>query len=153
MGMRYAAAMVDKATLDELGPNPGFDAVSDVLDTGIDIDKMWNAAQIVLAGSMQAQEPLMTGGAFGEDLSYGPAFLAPPDQVARVAAELGSLTQEELAARVDVNELDAQGAYPGVWLSEDPKDLAVEVGWAAWAILDLYAEAASQGLAILAAVR
>lgn len=69
MGMRYAAAMVDQATLAELGPNPGFGPVSDVLDAGVDIDKMWNAAQIVLAGSLEAQEPLMTGTPFGEDLS------------------------------------------------------------------------------------
>lgn len=73
--------------------------------------------------------------------------------MARVAAALGSPTENELAARVDVNELHAQAAYPGVWLSEDPKDLAAEVGWAAWMIVDLYDRAASEGLAILAAVR
>ena len=95
----------------------------------------------------------MTGRPFGEDLGYGPAVLASPDDVVRVAATFGDVSREDLVARVDVNELDAQAAYPNVWLSEPAESLALEVGHAAWLLADLYGRAARDGHAILAAIR
>ncbi len=152
MGMQYSAAMIDQVALDALGTDPGFEQVIEILGSGIDLGKMWNAAQVVLGGSLEAGEPLMTGVPFGEDAGYGPALLASPADVARVASELEGVSMEQLVARVDVNELHAQAAYPGIWLSEPADSLAAEVGGAAWRLADLYLRAAREGCSVLAAI-
>lgn len=150
--MRYAAATVDDATLERLGPEPDGLELSDVLAAGIDLDKYWNAVQVLLGGSQEAQEPLFTGIPFGE-VGYGPAWLALPDEVARVAATFEALTEEELVARVDVQAMHDQAVYPPpIWLREPADELAESVGSAAWELVKLYREAARQNLSILAAL-
>ena len=151
MGMRYQAVAVEASVADELVAEGDDDLIDELLDTGVDLDKMWHAAQIVLAGSMEAEEPLMTGQPVGDDLGYGPAILALPSDVARVAASLEGLTRAQLVDRFDVADMQAQMAYPMVW-DEDPDELAQEVADAAMRLVDLYRAAASQGHAILAAI-
>ncbi len=152
MGMQYSAVMVDQVGLDAMGPDPDADEICDLLDSGLQLDKMWNAAQVVLGGSMEAGEPLMTGREFGEDLGYGPAQLASVADVIRVASELDAESMEQLVARVDVKNLDALGTYPMIWLSEPAASLVDQVGRAAWQLANLYRDAASRGCLVLAAI-
>ena len=151
MGMRYQASAIDPTLADRLLADPDDDLIDELLDAGLDLDKMWHAAQIVLAGTMEAEEPLLTGQAVGDDMGYGPAVLALPPDVARVAASLESVTRAQLIARFDVADMRAQMAYPMVW-DEDPDELAAEVADAAMTLVDAYRQAAAQGHAILSAI-
>lgn len=123
----------------------------ELLERGADLDKMWWAAQILVAGSLEAGEPLMTGSPAGDDLGYGPPLLASPAEVARVAQAYESITFAELEARFDPAAMEAEHAYPNVW-DEDREELATEVATAAMALLDLYRSAAADGKSIVALI-
>ncbi len=154
MGMRYSAAAVDPATFEELMIDPDPSRLQNLLDEGIDLDKMWQAAQLVIAGSfLEVQEPLLTGSPLGEDIVYGPAIAASPADVDRVAVTLEDLTEEELVSRYSTELMMAEMAYPGVWTEEPAEDLAAEVAHAAWKLAQLYRHAATGHKAIVAAIR
>ncbi len=70
------------------------ESVLAVLDSGIDLGKLWDAAQVLIGGSLEVSEPLMTGVPVGEDLGFGPAMFASPVDVARVAAGLVGLYRD-----------------------------------------------------------
>lgn len=148
MGMRYRAVAVDP---DRLDVGADVEEVMALLESGVDLDKMWHAAQVVIGGSLEASEPLMTGVPFGEDLGFGPLMLASPTDVARVADGLAGLSEESLVARFDPAVMMEQFVYPMVW-DEDAGELAVEVASAAMLLVGLYRQAAEDGSAILAAV-
>ena len=122
MGMSYLAAAVDP----EIGQQwrdgaLGFGELYEILDAGVHLDKMWNAAQIMLGGSLEAVEPLMTGSPIGEDLGYGPPMFATPDDVRRVAGTLDAFSYEGLSEAFDPGEMVRQHAYPSVW--NEPREL------------------------------
>lgn len=151
MGMRYQAAAINPVVAEKLSTEPDEDLIDELLDSGIDLDKMWHAAQVLLGGRLEAEEPLMTGQPVGDDLGYGPAILASSEEVERVAASLQDLTSAELVQRFDASEMEAQMVYPMIW-TEDPDQLAAEVADAAMQLVDLYRNAAANGHGILAAL-
>jgi len=150
--MRYQAAPVPTHVIGALGADCAADAVRGLLDSGVGIDKMWHAAQVVIAGSIEAQEPLFTGEEFGPDLGYGPAHLASAGDVARVAGGLSDLTRGVLIERFDIDMMEEQFVYPMVW-DEDDDELAEEVADTAMQIIDLYRTAAANNQAIIAAIQ
>jgi len=104
--MRYQAAAAATQVVEALGADCGADAVRELLDSGVDVDKMWHAAQVVIASSIEAQETLFTGEEFGPDLGYGPARFASADDVARVAAGLSDITRGVLIERFEIGGVE-----------------------------------------------
>lgn len=151
MGMQYQAAAVDPAAIEAATQDGSGEQLMSLLDSGIYLDKMWHAAQVLIAGGLDAQEPLMTGQPVGDDLGYGPAHYATPDEVARVAEGLAGLTGNDLASRFDPQTMTESFVYPMVW-DEDPDALRGEVTRAALELIGLYRTAASQGTGVLAAI-
>ena len=152
MGMSYIAAAVEPEIAEQWRTGAlGFGDLYEILDGGAHLDKMWNAAQIMLGGSLDAVEPLMTGRPTGEDLGYGPPMFATPDDVQRVAGTLGEFSYEGLRQAFDPGEMVRQHAYPQIW--DEPRDqLAAEVASAAFELVELYRRAAEQGRAIIAVI-
>ena len=151
MGMRYTAVAIDVETADRVSSGLDDDDLFDLLESGIDLDKMWHAAQITISGGLENSEPLITGEPITEDLGYGPAYYASPEDVVRVAATLAEMTQSELAGRFDPSVMKEHGAYPLIW-DENPEQLRVEVSNAAMELVGLYRTAADKGLGVLAAI-
>lgn len=151
MGMRFVAVSVPADTAIELLLSGDDVLIAGLLDGGVDLDKMWQAAQVLVGGSLEAVEPLLTGVPVGEDLGYGPAMLALPEEVARVALGLEGLSIEVLFDRFDPSVMQEQFVYPMVW-DEDPAGLGEEVCHAAMLLVGLYRSAASGGEGILAAI-
>lgn len=147
--MSYKAAAVSEHTAGRLGQSSDYDFVSNLLDSGIDLDKAWFATQVLLTGSFEQDEPLFTGGPLGEDLGMGPLIYAAPADVVRVAATMQDLTLDSLVERFDPADMEAADAYPGVW-DEDADELAAWIAQAAMDLVGLYRTAAEQGLGIVA---
>jgi hypothetical protein len=85
------------------------------------LDKAWHAIHFVLTGSrLGGDEPLnflaSEGTPIGEiDVGYGPARVLTSQQVRRLAAALASIEPDEVARRVDLEQLDREAIYPGNW--------------------------------------
>lgn len=151
MGMYYRAVTVDSSQLDRLRSESAF--ASDVLDANpeLDLDKNFMVVQVLLTGSMDSNEPLMTGVSVGENLGYGPPYLATPNDVERVSSMLGDPTEAELASRVDEALFDELDLYPGSW-DEDPEFVQHAVR-DALSFIAFYQSAAASGRGVLAGLR
>jgi hypothetical protein len=85
------------------------------------LHKAWHAIHFVLTGSrLGGDEPLnflvSEGTPVGEvDVGYGPARVLTSDQVRALAQALATLEPEDVAARVDLRQLDEEVIYPGNW--------------------------------------
>src|SRR5712691_3406238 len=85
------------------------------------LNKAWHAIHFVLTGSrLGGDEPLnflvSEGTPVGEvDVGYGPARVLTSAQVRSLATALAALEPEDVAARVDLHQLDAEVIYPGNW--------------------------------------
>jgi hypothetical protein len=117
MGMR--------ASLVALTPDQSEDA-PETPDTAprIDIDKAWHGIHFLLTAEPWSGKPpfvdvLMGGKEIGEDNGYGHPRIVSPDQVRAVAAALGPLTRDELAARFDADAMKAAEIYPQIWHEGD----------------------------------
>lgn len=150
MGMRYRAAAIDADVASTLAEADAA-TLDGLLAEGIDLYKWWHAAQVLITDDPGTQEPLLAGTPVGEDMGYGSPMLAGPDDVRRIARDLGELDHADLVARFSVDRMRAEMVYPMVW-DEDPDRLASEVVGAAVALLTLYRDAAAEGRAILAAI-
>jgi hypothetical protein len=149
--MRYTAVAIDVETANRVSAGLDDDELFDLLESGIDLDKMWQAAQITISGGLENPEPLITGEPITDDLGYGPAYFASPEDVVRVAATLADMTQAELAGRFDPSVMQEHGAYPSIW-HENSDQLRAEVSNAAMELVGLYRAAAGKGLGVLAAI-
>jgi hypothetical protein len=150
MGMEYRAAAVSvEGTGSELPDPADLDELFESLDGGIDLDKMWHAAQVLIAGSLGAGEPLFTGRQVSDD--YGTAYYASPDEVARAATRLVGVTRQELLGRSDPNVMIAESVYPDVW-DRNEEGIYERVADAAMDLIELYRSASKQGQAIIAAI-
>jgi hypothetical protein len=85
------------------------------------LNKAWHAIHFALTGSrLGGDEPLnflvSEGTPVGEvDVGYGPARVLSSGQVQALATALEALEPEEVAARVDLRQLDEEVIYPGNW--------------------------------------
>src|SRR5438094_715270 len=85
------------------------------------LNKAWHAIHFALTGQrLGGQEPLSflvdEGTPVGEiDLGYGPARVLTSEQVRAIASQLAAIAPEDLAARIDLKQLDDELIYPGHW--------------------------------------
>jgi len=151
VSMIYYAARVSPEDHAAIVSSNDPDMIYELAQTGIGLGKMWSAAGFVITnGDTGASEPLWTGVPVGVDFGFGPAALASPEDVARVAATLEHLSEDELVSRFDPAALDAEMIYPDVWSREPAEHLAAEVTEAAMRLIELYQTAAANGDAVLA---
>lgn len=147
MGMRYSAVAMSTEQAMALAESAGYDEWQRAYEAGIDLDKAWHAVQVLMAGGLEAQEPLLTGQPLGEE----GAFFASPEDVLRVSGGLAGCTVAVMTERFDVTVMEEQAAYPGVW-DEDPEELAEWIAGASMELVELYRSAAKAGLGIVAQV-
>ncbi|MGI9147108.1 MAG: YfbM family protein [Chloroflexota bacterium] len=87
------------------------------------LNKAWHAIHYALTGSrLGGVEPLnflaAEGTPVGEvDVGFGPARVLTSRQVSHIAAALGPIEPEDVAARVDLSAFDQEAIYPGNWRS------------------------------------
>src|SRR5215831_15399962 len=85
------------------------------------LNKAWHAIHFVLTGSrLGGDEPLnflvTEGTPIGEvDVGFGPARVLTSDTVRAIAGRLAEISPDDIAARVDLHELDEHQIYPGNW--------------------------------------
>jgi len=96
----------------------------------IDLDKAWHGIHFLLNGSeWEGNAPLdfiVAGGMpiGNEDMGYGLARAFLSVEVGRIAAALGSVSGDALAARYRPQQMTAAEIYPQIW--DDPEDDALE---------------------------
>ena len=121
---------------------------------GIDLDKSWGGIHFLLTGAdMGGGEPPLnflfeTYNVVGDvDVGYGPARAMMASDVAKVAAALSKITDEELKARFDPKKMTKLGIYPDIW---DEGDEALEYCMSCFEELKKYiAQVASKKLGLL----
>ena len=120
----------------------------------IDLDKAWHGIHFLLTGKAwdkggQAQGLAILGGQdIGPDQGYGPARFVTPPQVADVAAALATLDDAELARRYDVQAMEQQQIYPGMWERDGDEGLEYLQHYFKH-LQRFYADAAGRGDAVL----
>jgi len=88
---------------------------------GVVLNKAWHAIHFALTGSrLGGDEPLnflvSEGTPVGEvDVGFGPARVLTSDTVRAIAGRLAEISPDDIAARVDLRELDEHQIYPGNW--------------------------------------
>lgn len=124
MGMIQNYLIVSQAKLDELYQNS--EAISAFLyetnqDKIIDIDKAWQGIHFILTGDpFGGDAPLanavMGGTPIGEkDVGVGPARGLATSEVAKAAAALQAIDENEFKKRFNLEELASNDIYPNVW--------------------------------------
>ena len=82
----------------------------------------------------------------GEDFSYGPLIHFTPGLVRDLAAQMAAVTADDLTRMLDLDELQAAGAYPEIWdRPEEAEDNRAWVLSEASAVAQLYRLAAQNG--------
>jgi hypothetical protein len=165
MGMAVCFAAVTPDTLAHLLDAP--DEVEGYLDPDddgdepphrADADKAWHGIHYLLTGTAwEGHQPfswaILGAADIAPDLGMGPARYLTPDQVVRLAAALDSLTQEELTARFDPQDMQDKGIYPEViWVRDGEQ--ALDYLLENFAVMtDFYRDAAARGDGVLQWVR
>ena len=126
----------------------------EVSDRELDIDKSWQVIHYLLTGDpWEGEAPLvnaiMGGEVLGtEDVGYGPPRFITPAEVQAVAFALGTISSEELGARMDVKKLVEEDIYPAIW-EEDAEDLLDYILHHYQLLVEFYQNAATAGDAML----
>ncbi len=163
MGMTACFRRAAAVDLPGIEANPG--AAAELLfeptDAGargpvqVDIDKMWNGLHWLLAGDTENTDGLgavvLGGEEVGEDCGYGPARLHRPDEVARLSAELNVVTEDQLRARWNPEQMLADDVYPSIW-DEGDAVFEEELLPAFRQVRALFAEAADAGEGVLVGI-
>jgi hypothetical protein len=119
----------------------------------VELHKAWHAIHYVLNGSrLGGDAPLnflvSEGTPVGEvDVGYGPARIFTSQEVRELAAKLILIAPDEVARRVDLQRLDAEGIYPGNWQSNGYDANYVVDNYRN--MRDLIARAAARGLGLV----
>lgn len=135
MGMTVVARELDSEQLASLLADPSIandlildeDEDEDGSDGWLDLDKAWHGVHFLLTGAAWGTDnPLggavLGGREVGEDDGYGPPRLLEPDLVREVAEALGVVTDAELRARFDPEEMQRLDIYPQIWEESDILD-------------------------------
>ena len=161
MGMAVCFAAVTPDTLAQLLDAP--DGVEGYLhpdDDGdepphtADADKAWHGIHYLLTGTAwEGRAPfswaILGAADIGPDLGMGPARYLTPDQVVRLAAALDSLTQEELTARFNPQDMQDKGIYPEVIWVRDGEDALAYLLENFAVMADFYRDTAARGDGVL----
>jgi hypothetical protein len=119
----------------------------------VELHKAWHAIHFVLNGSrLDGDAPLnflvAEGTPVGEvDVGYGPARVFSSEEVRYLASALILIAPDEVARRVDLAQLDAEGIYPGNWQSNGYDADYVVDNYRS--MRDLVARAAADGLGLI----
>jgi Domain of unknown function (DUF1877) len=118
---------------------------------GVDLDKAWQAVGWLLARCGAGQNPLLEGEMpIGEDFGYAPLIYFPPAQVARLSAQMGSVSTALLSNKLDLSVLTTDGIYLALWdQADEAEDLRSWIVEEAERVIALYRSATSDGLGIL----
>ncbi|KRC84421.1 hypothetical protein ASE25_21585 [Terrabacter sp. Root85] len=168
MGMTVVARELDSEQLASLLADPSIandlildededeDEDEDGSDGWLDLDKAWHGVHFLLTGAAWGTDnPLggavLGGREVGEDDGYGPPRLLEPDIVREVAEALGVVTDAELRARFDPEEMQRLDIYPQIWEESDILDeyLLPNVQQ----LRDFYVRAAAHDAAVLIVVQ
>ena len=116
-------------------------------ETGIDIGKAWAAVGWLFLRCGLTNDPIIGGDEFiGEDFSYGPLIHFTPGLVRDLTAQMAAVTADDLTRMLDLDELQAAGAYPEIWdRPEEAEDNRAWVLSEASAVAQLYRLAAQNG--------
>lgn len=98
-------------------------------DDYVDFDKAWQALHFILTGSPYEGDPplnflLQAGEETGEDIGYGPARFASPDEVRDFRNAFAKLTDAELRRRYDPERMVAADVYLADSLADEGEE-----GW------------------------
>jgi hypothetical protein len=164
MGMTVVARELDSEQLATLLADPSV-ANDLILDEGddegdgagwLDLDKAWHGVHFLLTGAAWGTDnPLggavLGGREVGEDDGYGPPRLLEPELVREVAEALGVVTDAELRARFDPEEMQRLDIYPQIWDEGDILDEYLMPN--VQQLRDFYARAAARDAAVLIGVQ
>lgn len=119
----------------------------------VSLEKAWHGLHFLLTGSSWAGGmPLafltQGGEAVGPDGGYGPARLFRPEEVQEIDAALAGISDDQLWARFDRDQMEAENIYPLIW-DEPEEDLREEYVGYFQELKKLVREAAAAGLALL----
>ncbi|ASA20213.1 YfbM family protein [Paenibacillus donghaensis] len=124
------------------------------LETGLDIDKSWQALHYVLCGTIADGEPPlglivpMSGSHYIGHLSDMDVFALSPTEVEEALSAVEKITAAELKEQYDFADLLEQGVYP-VMEDEDPEAFFEYIYEHFTAIRDFYAKVTAEGKQIL----
>lgn len=132
--------------------NLPYDELADAND--FTVEKTWNAIEFLLVrleerGDVPSIAPLTGGVEFGDNLAYGPARYLTADEVKLMATALSSISVESLGEVFDLEDLEANNVYPGIWKNGDRAWLLNYVCEHFLALVRCYSEAANAGDAML----
>ena len=146
MGMRYFAASVSADVLASVQADPEPFRVSELVYGGLDLDKNWAVADVLITAQPLGSSPLLFGSSsLGDDLWYGPASVHSPDEVRALVDSFVGVDEAELRRRFDPAALDAEGVYPMCWRNE-PADMLEDISvGAALQLMELFRSAAAAG--------
>lgn len=119
----------------------------------VELRTAWHAIHFLLNGErLGGEAPLnflvAEGTPVGDvDVGYGPARILTSDQVRQLASALILIAPEEIGQRMDLQQFDAEGIYPGNWQSNGyHTDYVVDIYRR---MRDLITRAASDGLGLI----
>jgi hypothetical protein len=121
MSMILTLAQLSPRAVAELGASPDADALFEIMDAGVDLDKAWHGIHFMLAGeawggAMPAATLLLGGRELGEDfVGYGPARLLSPSEVSSFNDYLVALTKDAFDARFNAQAMIDAKIYPDIW--------------------------------------
>ena len=107
-------------------PQPLMLAESEGIST--DVDKAWHGIHYLLTGSAdEGEKPwsfLVSGGReVGDiDIGYGPARVFTAAETKSIYQALTSLSEDDLRARFNPDEMTAKDIYPEIWSRGSPDD-------------------------------
>jgi hypothetical protein len=113
---------------------PGSRDASDLPRVLFDVEDYWGALDFLLTGDVDGVHGpvgfvLTWGTPIGAiDVGYGPARSLTPDQVHEVSAALAKISPHDLAQRIDMARLEAEGVYHAdTFIEQDLVDVYSEL--------------------------
>jgi hypothetical protein len=150
---QLAAALADPSSVSELLIPEGEEPPANYLD----LDKAWHGIHFLLTGEVWGGEgPLaeatLGGAEIGDDMGYGPALYATPEQVEAIATSLANVSIEQLESGYSPAEFERAQIYPtGIWEAEGQGALDYLTHYLRQ-LVDFYKSAAVRGDAVLHAI-
>lgn len=118
-------------------------------ENGLSLEKSWHCLHYLLTGTARETnsvlgQTILGGTEIGPDLGYGPARYLEPNEVAKVAESLRTVSKEALTSRFDLEGMKAAEVYA----CHDQSDLDLAQEYFTQ-VLTFYQEAAARGDAVL----
>jgi hypothetical protein len=149
---RLQELLADPAQIQaELYPD---DYPANLTENGTTVEKTWDAIEFVLGrlarnGKIPWIEPLSGGNATGCVLHYGPVWYRAPNEVAKIANVLNSISRDDFREGFIPELMSEKHVYPDFW-NEDSADALFDYVWQHYEdMVQFYRSAAYGGDAVL----